>query len=573
MNQNTHHAMNGYHLNNGASTSSHGYNEYPSPHQQQSLFNSNGGHHQPQRQHPPQSMQQRLSQNHQWPPTLQMNAQQQAIPPQHQSPFNPSWTNQMPPPPPFPNGMHSMAGFNMNFLPQQVIQEAYAMSVPVAAEDEPVLMSTLLNSRKRGESFKDALNSLHGKGGHSASLWKDYYLDNKDRIDAWIAMCVQKGNDKTSAPSRDLSRSTTSERETPVATIKKPSPASFKRESSPTISTRVAISAPPVKRPKKSNQSTPPVQVEQSAGSRRSTINSLTAPAPVYGSRLPAPNSEIKIPEPPSRCPSPPTKVVPHRGRGNKYTEEDREYFIKFVGWQLKQDRTLTRHAICELLAEKAPHHTAQSWASHWSNNHDLPDKILAAARGDEYEGSDESDSSVEKMTATKRKPKYKETTTSEESDGSESENESASEPEDDDEDEGKPLRQWTEKDMGEKGGPFTDADQYIAAKYIASFPKWEDALTKDRWAPFHEKYPQRSAKSWAEYYRRNERPIENLIKRIRKETKPTHAGVSSIHTQCARPTRTPPKVKRKYDLGSNDEIISNSDRAKRGRADSGATN
>jgi len=81
-------------------------------------------------------------------------------------------------------------------------------------------------------------------------------------------------------------------------------------------------------------------------------MNSLSVSAPVFGSRLPAPNADIKVPEPPSRSPSPPTNIVP-QGRGNKYTPEDREFFIKFIGWRLKQDSSLNRNDLCNLLAEK----------------------------------------------------------------------------------------------------------------------------------------------------------------------------------------------------------------------------
>jgi hypothetical protein len=37
----------------------------------------------------------------------------------------------------------------------------------------------------------------------------------------------------------------------------------------------------------------------------------------------------------------------------------------------------------------QVPHHNTRSWASHWSNNHDLPDKILASARECAAEASD----------------------------------------------------------------------------------------------------------------------------------------------------------------------------------------
>lgn len=71
-----------------------------------------------------------------------------------------AWMNPMMPQG-FPAGIPPMA-LNMSFLPQQLLHDAYAMSVPVGATDEPLLLTTLLNSRKKNESYKDALNSLHG---------------------------------------------------------------------------------------------------------------------------------------------------------------------------------------------------------------------------------------------------------------------------------------------------------------------------------------------------------------------------------------------------------------------------
>ena len=155
MQHNPHHAMNGCHLNNGASTS-HNYDDYPASNPNQPLFNNNHPNHHQQRQ--PQSQPIQLPPQNQWSQGIQMNGQHQPMPPQHQSPFNqPSWGNQMPLSS-FPN---AMPGFNMNFIPQQVIQEAYALSVAVSASDEPTLVSKLLSSRKNGVSYKEALNSLH----------------------------------------------------------------------------------------------------------------------------------------------------------------------------------------------------------------------------------------------------------------------------------------------------------------------------------------------------------------------------------------------------------------------------
>lgn len=43
-------------------------------------------------------------------------------------------------------------------------------------------------------------------------------------------------------------------------------------------------------------------------------------------------------------------------GRGNRYTKEDRDFFLKFISWRLKSNSTLTRNQLCELLAEKVGH-------------------------------------------------------------------------------------------------------------------------------------------------------------------------------------------------------------------------
>lgn len=161
-------------------------------------------------------------------------------------------------------------------------------------------------------------------------------------------MCLQKEKSQVAMP-KEAHRPHVADRSS-IKTTKKPSPASFafKLEQSPGVSSSVSVSVPE-KRPRHSENSTPPIQA---SGSRRSTINSLTAPTPVFGGRLPAPNSEIKIPDPPSRSPSPPTTIIPGK-RGNRYTQEDRDFFIRFVGWRLKGDPSLTRNEICNLLAEK----------------------------------------------------------------------------------------------------------------------------------------------------------------------------------------------------------------------------
>ncbi|KAG6832279.1 hypothetical protein H0H92_003512 [Tricholoma furcatifolium] len=393
--------------------------------------------------------------------------------------------------------MPAMGGFNVPFFPPQMMQDPFiAPPPPIDPGEEKIILQAL-------------------KNGHTANQWKDYYLDHKDRLDETISIYLNPPK-------------------VPLQAIKKPSPNAFKVEPSP------ARSLPPPKR--QSSVQRP----AQPASGKRNTINSLTAPAPVFGDRMPAPNADIQIPEPPSRSPTPPTVVIP-QGRGNKYTPEDREFFLKFIAWRLKGDPSLSRLELCALLAEKAPHHTAPSWQSYWSNKHDVPDKILAAAKGEESTHDDESDTD-EETRRVRRRPKYKDPSSDEEDEDEDEDEEESNAQSEPDEDE--PVEVLSERDMGQKGEPFTDADLYITAKYTLTCPDFNNASARERWGPYSERYPQRSAKSWGEYYRRNEESITKLAKRIKKQG---HDLSERRATRLAGPlasgnTDNPHQVKRKHD-------------------------
>ena len=88
-------------------------------------------------------------------PALNMFAQQ---PQSGQMP----WPTQISHPPQLQNAMLQMAPFNMPLLSQQIIQEAFSMSQPVNAADEPILLTALLKAKKSQRNFKEALNGLHG---------------------------------------------------------------------------------------------------------------------------------------------------------------------------------------------------------------------------------------------------------------------------------------------------------------------------------------------------------------------------------------------------------------------------
>ena len=140
-----------------------------------------------------------------------------------------------------------------------------------------------------------------------------------------------------------------------TATTKKPMVAKpmLKSESSPSLAS-MSSPAPSATKQKQKNRECTSAKSNASNPPRvgRTTQNSLSAPTPVFDDRLPPPNAEIRIPSPPSRSPSPPRHIVP-QGRGNKYTPEDRDFFVRFISWRLKGNPSLTRMDLCEQLAEK----------------------------------------------------------------------------------------------------------------------------------------------------------------------------------------------------------------------------
>ncbi|KAF9056522.1 hypothetical protein BJ165DRAFT_1434177 [Panaeolus papilionaceus] len=542
--------MNGF--GQSSTSSSNNFQDFSSNPMQATLF-GNGITGNSQSNHHPQQQQQQIPSTPNLAQQLLQASQNAMLSTIPQQAGSTAWASQTPQHSMFSNNipaaLNQMA-FSMPFISPQLIQEAYSLSTPVESSDEPLLIKHLLSYRKRNESYKDALNALHGHNSHSASLWKDYYLDHKDRLDACISISLQKDKEgsKTSSVIANAHNSMLEKpHRKPIPTVKKPSPASFKRDPSPRPSASRKTSKQPQKK-SVSKSSTPVIETPiPSKKLGRSTLNSLTGPAPVYGNRLPPPNAEIKAPEPPSRSPTPPTRVISHLGRGNKYTQEDRKFFIKFIGWRLKHDSTLTRNDLCQALAEKAPHHSAQSWASHWSNNHDIPDKILAAARGEDF--AEDSESSDNEVIPFKERPLYKDPSTTEESGESEGgDDESEDEQSDDDSD--TPVREYSESEMGKKGYSYTDADIYICAKYIASIPGWFGMDNNGRWGAFSEKYNERALKSWVEFFRKNEKRVIKLVRKIQMQAHEQQHP--SILTQTARPSHKMPlpDLKRKQELG-----------------------
>lgn len=139
-----------------------------------------------------------------------------------------------------------------------------------------------------------------------------------------------------------------------------------------------------------------------------------------------------------------------------------------------------------------------------------LPDKILAAAYGEadtnEEDSEDESSGEEEVQKSRPRKSIYKESS----SEGDEQDADDDLDQEKD-QDEDFILPSFDESAMGMAGGSFTDADFALTARYIASFNGFSNKTHSSKWVPWSQRYPQRSHKSWAEFYRRNEQSVSSV--------------------------------------------------------------
>lgn len=200
--------------------------------------------------------------------------------------------------------------------------------------------------------------------------------------------------------------------------------------------------------------------------------------------------NDFKLPPVPSREPSPPTKVVAGTN-GNKFTAEDKRFFIEHIMYELSRDPSLTKSNLCTSLAQKvslsdshncailkktmqAGHHTYTSWGSFWNHNPHPADKILAyyheQDRSDDQSEEEESDygssesSTLPPSKAVRRDPLRR----------------------------GPPIKrirnEIDQEEMGYGGGPITKADKRAVAKHIASFENWDKAKSGTRWKGFHEK-------------------------------------------------------------------------------------
>ncbi|KAI0316617.1 hypothetical protein OF83DRAFT_1172712 [Amylostereum chailletii] len=356
--------------------------------------------------------------------------------------------------------------------------ERYTLPVGQFANDEDLLVMRLANATKEGITYKDALNSLHSVNYHAGNLWKDYYLDHKDRIDDLVA------DYKPPAPV--------------VKTLKKPSADNFRVRPQPS-------SAPVGPRAKHEK-----VKREKAAKQGSSSVSASAPSAPIYASQRTTINSLASaltpdeagaMPETPTRKPVPPTNIV-RLGNGNAFTAEDKQYFINYLLWATDRDPDISKGKICRHLAKNVPHHPKGSWKKYWSRT-PVACKIWDSTQQLLQEDSEDDDNSDEDSE-------------NEDEDDEDSDSEYSDEDDDDSSVGGRPFPKRKDQAMGCAGGAVTAGDINAMANHVASRAFEEETLTKARWMHFSEMYPQRTYSAWAENYRRYQKKVDKLAAKIR---------------------------------------------------------
>ncbi|KAL4070813.1 hypothetical protein J3A83DRAFT_4245584 [Scleroderma citrinum] len=417
------------------------------------------------------------------------------------------------------NVAHAPSPFDpASFMQQNLMQEFIRLSTPVgqSPDDDTILAQALFQSKQNGKTYRQALEGLHGVNNHAANLWKDYYLDHHGRIEILVSRLAQqpktikKPFTGSISPPRIQPKTSSSQ-----LTQKRKSPPT--PAPPPSLPKRRIVVAPKQSQHKRVSHIPPTHTTARPSKRPRATLNSLSAPIVTTGIRgLPLPHADIPVPEPPSRSPSPPTEILLGT-HGNRYTPEDRDYFIKFLTWRLKHDPSLTKKQLCDQLAEKAPHHSATSWASHWHSRHDVADKILATYRRTADEESDDLASDLGSTDSRKSRSQYRDSSDSET--WSDFDFDAATEDD--------------EAEMGEPGTGFTRGDWCVLARFIAR-TDWHEMTPKERFDMFVETYDtDRSAKAWGEFYRKREDALLKLAKKYSKRKRKS----DDIHSRRARPS------------------------------------
>ncbi|KAL1946887.1 hypothetical protein VTO73DRAFT_14991 [Trametes versicolor] len=391
--------------------------------------------------------------------------------------------------------------------PAQQQSQAAQLSSPVGAviDDEARLIEALKGSKGKGITPRQALEKLHGVNNHSASDWKDYFLDHHERLCAHVKppplprlTSVSNG---TSSSQAGRSSINTSERSTNVPQRQHP-PKSRSHPTNETFSHRAEPRLPePTKVPRSQNRrpSPPPTQadVEDSESPSRSPCPPAKTPpqAPILGSRrtrgepIAHFHAGTRIPFTESRMkPSPPLEE--DAGTNGRFTPADHRFFIHYLRWRLAKDPLVTRDVLYGELAEQTPSHDADAWKRHWDNHPQLPDQVVieAGKRAAAPHSLQRSDKPLQ------HDPTGEGSVESAGEDNSDEERE---------QDEGQNTQRTKRAPVrraGKKGLPITEEDLRVMARFM--FERgWSVSGPKRRWIEFAERPENEGKRTYEGWY------------------------------------------------------------------------
>ncbi|KAI5123548.1 hypothetical protein M0805_003368 [Coniferiporia weirii] len=451
--------------------------------------------------------------------------------------------------------MQQMHSLPQTFSQQHAQQAAAPVSEPQKmpmpqASDNSLIAQILYEQTKRGLTYKAALESLHGHNGIAAYAWKDHFLENKQVVDDLVnkirahasSVSRVKHEPHTSSSTVQDARNRDSREVNKIRSHSKERATGKEKpkEVTPTLPTKA-------KRENGADREKPKVKAKEfeSEGLSRRTLNSLSSTPAQSLLVLVPPGVPIDhhtgLPAAPPRSPSPPVA-----NPGQKYTDQDEIFFFKRIAYDLARDPDLSKASLCDILAEKAPHHSSLSWRTYWTRKDDVADKMLFLTQLDDEDRekaiqSWKTGTSVTADNASRprkaRRVTYKESSDSESS-GSRSEStHSQGKKDSDDNDEDAVGSTDDDEELGEAGTPFTIAETRVLAKHIATVPDWYKGHRE--WDTFCSTYTQRTPASWKEFYRRKTKDIDVLAKRYIRRTKKER----SVSVQRGRPSWLPRTV------------------------------
>ncbi|EED83967.1 predicted protein [Postia placenta Mad-698-R] len=401
-----------------------------------------------------------------------------------------------------------------------------------STDDEMHLVRALFVSEGTGQTYRQAIESLHGVNNHTSASWKDYYLDHVRRINGFVDSLRNAPRPKTSSPSIPRSHTTQVNQPSSSRPVSMPSgivtpvssssskPHGFHSARAHALQSNLSF------RDTSSSQGRYHTRKNGAAGERdrvhaQTSARDRRARSPSVVHILDSDgeesdDDEIQLPARQLRSPTPPTRVQ-HHARGIRFTEEDHTFFLKTLQWEFQNSPRASRDDVCRKMASKTRHHDADGWSRYWSRHKSVVDTIRKTAPAS---------SSLSITNNDKRKARANradESSDDESEDGQESDNESD------------PPTDEDAQKLGTTGDLYTDVELRLFAKHIARTPNWLSLTRSQRFGDFR-------AKAYAAFYEGRKKKIHNLAKKYRQKTaKYTDERVSTTKKPVSAATEQKP--------------------------------